>query len=310
MQSVPRHRPQRAFTLVELLVVIGIIALLIGILMPALGAARRQAQLVQCQSNLRTLGQGLRLYASSNRDSLPYGDYYDVDRAITWDIHSETANWSIRVASALTKGGLGDNFYNSQTAKGYMRCPSASPERASADQFVLNYSAHPRLLPGYYAANAKDQFVDGNPTVKPYRIGKIKRSTEVIMLMDGSQYFDAQGTPTGNSHAVAAAMDNWRFNGGFGWGNGLLDVPPANATWDNAYDKPVDNIVNGDVSSGYAGPNQQNIRWRHGRNDTSNFLFADGHVGVFHAKRVAASVSPTEWVTTDFLRRNLCVNRP
>jgi len=309
MQSVTRHR-QRAFTLVELLVVIGIIALLIGILMPALGAARRQAQNVQCQSNLRTLGQGLRLYAGANRDSLPYGDYYDVDRALTWDIRSETANWSIRVASALTKGGLGDNFYNSQTSKGYMRCPSASPERASADQFILHYSAHPRLMPGYYQANATDQFVPGNPTVKPYKISKIKRSTEIVLLMDGSQYFDAPGTPTGNSHAVAAAIESWRFNGGYGWGNGLLDVPPASATWDNNYGGPIDNVVNGDVPTGYSGNNQQNIRWRHGRNDAANFLFVDGHVGIFHVKQVAANVSASGWVTTDLLRKNVAVNRP
>src|SRR5258706_3051851 len=64
-------RPARAFTLVRVLVVIGIIALLISILMPALSAAKERANRVKCASNLRQIGQGLLLYAGDNRGVYP-----------------------------------------------------------------------------------------------------------------------------------------------------------------------------------------------------------------------------------------------
>jgi prepilin-type N-terminal cleavage/methylation domain-containing protein len=66
-------RSQPGFTLVELLVVIGIIALLVAILLPSLGRAREQARQTACLSNLRQLGMMYQLYANDNHDQIPLG---------------------------------------------------------------------------------------------------------------------------------------------------------------------------------------------------------------------------------------------
>jgi prepilin-type processing-associated H-X9-DG protein len=58
--------------LVELLVVIGIIALLISILLPSLAKARESAVKVQCASNLRSIGQSINMFANANRGRMPY----------------------------------------------------------------------------------------------------------------------------------------------------------------------------------------------------------------------------------------------
>ena len=72
------RRRQAGFTLVELLVVIGIIALLISILLPSLNRAREAAKRTQCLSNLRQAHQMFYMYAQQNKDQVPLGNSSDV----------------------------------------------------------------------------------------------------------------------------------------------------------------------------------------------------------------------------------------
>jgi prepilin-type N-terminal cleavage/methylation domain-containing protein/prepilin-type processing-associated H-X9-DG protein len=75
-QNLSGGRPRRqanAFTLIELLVVIAIIAILAALLLPALAAAKRRAQLSNCTSNFKEVGEAFDMYLNDNNDTLPPG---------------------------------------------------------------------------------------------------------------------------------------------------------------------------------------------------------------------------------------------
>ncbi|MFZ9914679.1 MAG: type II secretion system protein [Phycisphaerales bacterium] len=83
----------RAFTIVEMLAVIGVIAVLLSLVVPAIGGVRRQARAGGCQSNLRQLGVAVANYAAQNRDRYPAAILYDMTDAgvVTqaWDFEQQ-----------------------------------------------------------------------------------------------------------------------------------------------------------------------------------------------------------------------------
>src|SRR5688572_20169334 len=70
--ALPRRASRRGFTLVELLVVVGIIALLVGILMPTLNKAREHSRQLKCLSNVRQVSMAFVMYTNNNKGRFPF----------------------------------------------------------------------------------------------------------------------------------------------------------------------------------------------------------------------------------------------
>ena len=209
--------PRRAgFTLVELLVVIGIIALLISILLPSLNKARQSANAVRCSSNLRSVGQGIALYIASYRGAIPASVVFsgmkleggqqfgpggsqaaaDIWREgyIHWSsqlfgkvlsvsdpLFGAENGWSIFTCPSLEKGGVAPaNTYPANQEAGMLNeSPGALDAQAPRLAYMLNEALSPR---GRFGRG-----VPTNPVNSPYhyvQAAKVRNAGATVLAAE------------------------------------------------------------------------------------------------------------------------------
>jgi len=198
-----RLRPG-GFTLVELLVVIGIIAVLISILLPALSKAKAAASEIKCRANLRSWGQGFVMYANDWQGKLPHCDDYSRNKNMAFDINNpdsvssppDAIGYIDRIPPYLGQKPWRDFSAGQRPTDGIWQCPMA--ETMGDGAYVWSkgsYSDLPPSVRGYhsYAMNSYLEWDSKfNPTSKPnitmyppfLNMAKAKTPSETILMFE------------------------------------------------------------------------------------------------------------------------------
>jgi prepilin-type processing-associated H-X9-DG protein len=193
-------RKAAAFTLVELLVVIGIIAVMIGILLPSLQRARASAQAVQCASNLRQLATAMIQYSVEYKGTIPQLNAGDSNVPAS----TEKNWWTNMLVNARILPGpfpTSDDEVAGLLGKGLLVCPSRpepayEPFVATATMPESHYGLNdaPNTTTGLKLfGHVSDTGADKAPF---YRITKIRRSAQLIMLGDAERRQTRRGSKT------------------------------------------------------------------------------------------------------------------
>lgn len=302
--TLHQHRPTRvfgaaAFTLVELLVVIGIIAVLVGILLPTLGRARESANQVKCMANLRQIGQAMTIYVGESKGMLPIGLVFNgntIHRTSGGPVYQgESLDWTTLLMRVMRKGvGIGYNdqpnvSQNSAGTRAVFLCPTVFVPQSKDNSAVTHYSAHPRLIPDmegreWYINSYVTTGLPGSALLRPYKATRIKRGTEIAVIFEGTT------EPTGQSagwlaHATVDGLDNRRegrrpfLTDDYSRDTSLnpnqpIDMRPGVGGWTEAND------LNKDSKN-----NAGNVRFRHKGDTQTNCLMLDGHVESFELNK-------------------------
>ncbi|QQE12559.1 DUF1559 domain-containing protein [Planctomycetota bacterium] len=245
-----RHQTNHfGFTLIELLVVISIIALLIGILLPALSAARRVARDMSCSSNLKQIGIATYVYANENKMKLPPG---------LWNHQGAPLSWPRMLA------GLLQSSQNNTSPGESFQCPSAVLAEDGDIGWYGNYSANGLLL-----VNLTQGFAI--PEGGTYPMDACKRPSELVTIFDGTQKLSTQAR---YAFAIANGLD----------GGTLVKWNGMSAHWYNGADIDNDDLIDPGPNTDQEKSKDSNLRFRHGGYDagspqsgTCNILFLDGH---------------------------------